>query len=184
MPELGPYGSVRGARGNSRPYREKHLLGMSISHFDPIRTSADFSLGLGGRGNRRFTFDVIHRELGVLCLQRLPRAVPSCALRRSRSESRMPEIGSSGLMSADGKRGVGHRPKLLRPSSTLPKMTSTSASIRSAISKCPALPSARRCIRKKSPGLRTRGSMSTSQLPSSGSSAMTMIFGASGGLSY
>ena len=22
MPELGPYGSVRGARGNSRPYRE------------------------------------------------------------------------------------------------------------------------------------------------------------------
>src|ERR1700686_1605173 len=34
-----------------------------------------------GRGNRRFTFDVIHRELGVLCLQRLPRAVPSYALR-------------------------------------------------------------------------------------------------------
>jgi len=33
-----------------------------------------------GHGNRRFTFDVIHRELGVLCLQRLPRAVPSCAL--------------------------------------------------------------------------------------------------------
>ena len=32
-----------------------------------------------GRGNRRFTFDVIHRELGVLCLQRLPRAV--CAER-------------------------------------------------------------------------------------------------------
>src|SRR5438876_386399 len=25
MPELGPYGSVRGARGNSRPYRESHL---------------------------------------------------------------------------------------------------------------------------------------------------------------
>jgi RNA-directed DNA polymerase len=34
-----------------------------------------------GRGNRRFTFDVIHRELGVLCLQRLPRAAPSRALR-------------------------------------------------------------------------------------------------------
>ena len=34
-----------------------------------------------GRGNRRFTFDVIHRELGVLCLQRQPRAVPSYALR-------------------------------------------------------------------------------------------------------
>ena len=25
MPELGPYGSVRGARGNSRPYRESEL---------------------------------------------------------------------------------------------------------------------------------------------------------------
>jgi hypothetical protein len=25
MPELGPYGSVRGARGNSRPYRESGL---------------------------------------------------------------------------------------------------------------------------------------------------------------
>jgi len=30
-------------------------------------------------------------------------------------------------------------------------------------------------LRRKSPGLRTRGSMSMSQLPSSGSSAMTMI---------
>src|ERR1700716_845390 len=26
MPELGPYGSVRGARGNSRPYRENWLF--------------------------------------------------------------------------------------------------------------------------------------------------------------
>ena len=34
-----------------------------------------------GRGNRRFTFDVIHRELGVLCLQRLPRTAPSRASR-------------------------------------------------------------------------------------------------------
>ena len=29
MPELGPYGSVRGARGNSRPYRESQILGSS-----------------------------------------------------------------------------------------------------------------------------------------------------------
>jgi hypothetical protein len=29
MPELGPYGSVRGARGNSRPYRE--------SRRDPVK---------------------------------------------------------------------------------------------------------------------------------------------------
>src|SRR5262245_51170721 len=34
-----------------------------------------------GRGNRRFTFDVMHRERGVLCLQRLPRAAPSRASR-------------------------------------------------------------------------------------------------------
>jgi hypothetical protein len=31
VPELGSHGSVRGARGNSRPYREKHLLALSIS---------------------------------------------------------------------------------------------------------------------------------------------------------
>ena len=35
MPELGSYGSVRGARGNSRPYREKHVLALSFSGFDP-----------------------------------------------------------------------------------------------------------------------------------------------------
>jgi hypothetical protein len=29
MPELGPYGSVRGARGNSRPYRESPNCGQS-----------------------------------------------------------------------------------------------------------------------------------------------------------
>jgi hypothetical protein len=33
----------------------------------------------------------------------------------------MPEIGMSGSMSGDGKRGVAERPKLPRPSSTLPK---------------------------------------------------------------
>src|SRR6202048_4608443 len=31
MPELGPYGSVRGARGNSRPYRDDlHLPGLHL----------------------------------------------------------------------------------------------------------------------------------------------------------
>src|SRR3954464_10817393 len=29
MPELGPSGSVRGARGNPRPYRDQHLRGTS-----------------------------------------------------------------------------------------------------------------------------------------------------------
>jgi hypothetical protein len=35
----------------------------------------------------------------------------------------MPEIGSSGLMSGDGKRSVAEWPKLPRPSSTLPERT-------------------------------------------------------------
>ena len=34
-----------------------------------------------GRGNRQFTFDVIHGERGVLILERLPRSAPPCALR-------------------------------------------------------------------------------------------------------
>jgi hypothetical protein len=32
MPELGSYGSVRGARGNSRPYRESSGRGVKPSH--------------------------------------------------------------------------------------------------------------------------------------------------------
>ena len=35
MPELGPYGSVRGARGNSRPYRDR---GATPVIHDPMRT--------------------------------------------------------------------------------------------------------------------------------------------------
>ena len=36
----------------------------------------------------------------------------------------MPEIGTSGSMSGDGKRSVAEWPKLSRPSSTLPKLPS------------------------------------------------------------
>jgi len=36
---------------------------------------------VAGRGNRRFTFDEIHRNRGVLCLERLPRTAPLWALR-------------------------------------------------------------------------------------------------------
>jgi RNA-directed DNA polymerase len=36
---------------------------------------------VAGRGNRRFTHDVIFREHGVLCLERLPRTTPPWALR-------------------------------------------------------------------------------------------------------
>jgi RNA-directed DNA polymerase len=31
---------------------------------------------VAGRGNRRFTFDAIHQDCGVLCLERLPRPAP------------------------------------------------------------------------------------------------------------
>ena len=43
------------------------------------------------------------------------------SLRRSQSESRMPEIGTSGLTSGDGKRGGAPR-QCSRPSSTLPTL--------------------------------------------------------------
>jgi RNA-directed DNA polymerase len=36
---------------------------------------------VAGRGNRRFTYDEIHRNRGVLCLERLPRPAPQWALR-------------------------------------------------------------------------------------------------------
>ena len=42
------------------------------------------------------------------------------SLRRKRSESRMLEIGTSGLMSGGGKRGGGSLRQYPRPSSTLP----------------------------------------------------------------
>src|SRR6202030_1400621 len=48
---------------------------------------------------------------------------PRVSLDESQSESRMPEIGTFGLMSGDGKRGVAEWPKLPRPPSTLPKRT-------------------------------------------------------------
>ena len=38
MPELGPYGSVRGARGNSRPYRESTSADGQNDAIDPNRT--------------------------------------------------------------------------------------------------------------------------------------------------
>jgi hypothetical protein len=53
----------------------------------------------------------------------------------------MPEIGTSGSMSGDGKRGVAEWPKLPRPSSTLPKLPfdafkTTSAFWGTAVEKC------------------------------------------------
>src|SRR6202035_1384412 len=40
MPELGPYGSVRGARGNSRPYRESWTSGLSGQLLTPQKSVA------------------------------------------------------------------------------------------------------------------------------------------------
>ena len=37
MPELGPYGSVRGARGNSRPYRESDWPTAKATLLTPTR---------------------------------------------------------------------------------------------------------------------------------------------------
>jgi hypothetical protein len=45
----------------------------------------------------------------------------------------MPEIGTSGLMSGDGKRGVGIGPNLPRPSSTLPEPTNFGTAVRLSV---------------------------------------------------
>jgi hypothetical protein len=59
----------------------------------------------------------VSRGEGELLTVPKPRAVSlsPCALQRSQSESRGPEIGTPGLMSGDGKRGVGHRPQATAP---------------------------------------------------------------------
>jgi hypothetical protein len=45
----------------------------------------------------------------------------------------MPEIGTSGSMSGDGKRSVAEWPKLPRPSSTLPKRTNRAGLLMSVV---------------------------------------------------
>ena len=61
--------------------RSKAYRSIDQYNFERVRRFLARRHKVQGRGNRRFTFDVVHRELGVLCLQRLPRAVPSYALR-------------------------------------------------------------------------------------------------------
>ena len=61
--------------------RSKAYRSIDQYNFERVRMFLARRHKVQGRGNRRFTFDVVHRELGVLCLQRLPRAVPSYALR-------------------------------------------------------------------------------------------------------
>ena len=59
MPELGPYGSVRGARGNSRPYREHGADGQILSKLTQSRRwmfRRIFGLD-GGEGYRKLRLE-------------------------------------------------------------------------------------------------------------------------------
>jgi RNA-directed DNA polymerase len=50
----------------------------SVDHYVRERVRAFLARRhkVAGRGNRRFTWDTIHRNRGVLCLERLPRPAP------------------------------------------------------------------------------------------------------------
>jgi hypothetical protein len=52
----------------------------------------------------------------------------------------MPEIGTSGSMSGDGKRGVAEWPKLPRPSSTLPNAKCRNVCFHAAVGEFPSRP--------------------------------------------
>ena len=54
-----------------------------IDHFvrDRVRAFLARRHKVQGRGNRQFTITAVHQELGVLCLELLPRSVTSCASR-------------------------------------------------------------------------------------------------------
>jgi len=55
----------------------------SANHYvrERVRTFLTRRHKVAGRGNRRFAYETIYGELGVLCLERLPRTVPPWALR-------------------------------------------------------------------------------------------------------
>ena len=50
----------------------------SVDHYVRERVRAFLARRhkVAGRGTRRFTWDVIHQDRGVLCLERLPRSAP------------------------------------------------------------------------------------------------------------
>jgi RNA-directed DNA polymerase len=54
----------------------------SVDHYVRERVRAFLARRhkVAGRGTRRFTYDAIHRDRGVLCLERLPRAAPLWAM--------------------------------------------------------------------------------------------------------
>jgi hypothetical protein len=65
----------------------------------------------------------------------------------------MPEIGTSGSMSGDGKRSVAAWPKLPRPSSTLPQETASHAAGGSAYWAAPD----EKCSRRVLPSMTVAG---------------------------
>ena len=65
MPELGPYGSVRGARGNSRPYRESRRGPVKPMRMTHLRLKCStHALQLFPLGEPSFVFYC----LGVYCV--------------------------------------------------------------------------------------------------------------------
>ena len=74
-----------------------------------------------GRGNRRFTFDVIHRELGVVCLHACPERPVVCLAVKPVGK---PDAGNRLVRFGNG--AMAKVPKLPRPYSTLPSPTSVS----------------------------------------------------------
>ena len=66
----------------------------SVDHYVRERVQAFLARRhkVAGRGTRRFTWDVIHQDRGVLCLERLPRPAPLWALGEA---SRRAGCGSS-----------------------------------------------------------------------------------------
>src|SRR5260370_1235259 len=99
--------------------RGSESRGVARYPYERVRASPERRQKVAGRAPRRFSYDAVYGELGLLRLERLPLAAASCAFRRSHAESRTPEIVTSGSMAGDGKRGDGDSPQLPRPSSTL-----------------------------------------------------------------
>jgi hypothetical protein len=70
MPELGPYGSVRGAAGNSRPYRERRPIE------EVRRVAGPSSESLQGRNPREVGVGAAARAMGIPARGRLAWALP------------------------------------------------------------------------------------------------------------
>jgi hypothetical protein len=54
MPELGPYGSVRGARSNARPYRDQKWISARVG-YDVNDPTATLSVHCGGALDASFS---------------------------------------------------------------------------------------------------------------------------------